>query len=346
MLKQLKLSIIVPVYNAEKYLQDCIEMLQSQPIHDFEIILVNDGSQDGSEQICKKYEQKAENIIYVYQENQGPSVARNTGLAYARGEYVAFCDSDDKVDENIYQVLLKNAWDNNADICLCDFYSERDGQPGGMPWEDETSMTRGEILQELIPSMIGNQKDFDDNTPLWGSVCRGIYKKRIIDEYQVKFPEDIRFAEDLVFSIRFLEHAQRAVILNQVLYYYTCNPDSIMNTHINYKPEMFQTRSQVLNYVSELLNSMNILENNKKRIAVTARAYFHEAVGNACRGLKKRGLSSVYREVKKIVNDNEVRNAYESFNKGSKKQTIVYQLIQNKCVALLVLYYCFRFKGE
>ena len=266
MLKQLKLSIIVPVYNAENYLQDCIEMLQSQPIHDYEIILVNDGSCDSSEQICKKFRNSAENIIYVSQENQGPSAARNTGLAHARGEYVAFCDADDKVDENIYSTLLKNVQANYADVCLCDFYSERDGQPGGIPWKDGACMERSEIMQELIPAMLGNKKDFEANTPFWGSVCRGVYKKAIIDEYQVEFPIDIRFAEDLIFSIRFLKHAKKAVIMNQVLYYYTYNPNSIMNTHINYKPEMFYTRLQVLSYIRELLEDMDILEENEKRI--------------------------------------------------------------------------------
>lgn len=346
MINQLKLSIIVPVYNAEEYLTDCINMLKNQPVDNFEVILVNDGSRDTSVQICKEYEKSAENIRYIYQNNQGPAVARNTGLLHAKGEYVAFCDSDDKVDENIYQILLRHAQDNDADVCLCDFYSERDGQPGGIPWGDKTCMKRDEILQELIPTMIGNQKDFAENTPLWGSVCRGVYRRSIIEKYQVEFPKDIRFAEDLIFSIRFLKHAKKAVIINQVLYYYTFNPNSIMNTHIDYKPEMFYTRLQVLDYIRELMKDMNILEENEKRISVTARAYFHEAVGNACRGLKKRGLNSVYQDVKKIVNNSEVKKAYESFTKGSKKQTIVYKMIQNKCVMLLVLYYSLRFKGE
>ncbi|MBR2008649.1 MAG: hypothetical protein IJ936_00835 [Peptococcaceae bacterium] len=91
---------------------------------------------------------------------------------------------------------------------------------------------------------------------------------------------------------------------------------------------------------------MNILEENEKRIAVTARAYFHETVGNACRGLKKRGLKLVYNDMKKIVSSHEVRKAFQSFNKGNAKQTIVYHMIQNNCILLLMMYYCLRFKGE
>ena len=104
--KLVKLSIIVPVYNAEHFLDKCIKSVQSQTLQDFELILINDGSKDNSLEICKKHSQEDSRIIVFNQENSGQSKARNVGLENANGEYVAFLDSDDWVDSDYYEKLV------------------------------------------------------------------------------------------------------------------------------------------------------------------------------------------------------------------------------------------------
>ena len=117
-----KVSIIVPVYNVEKYLKRCIDSLINQTLKDIEIIVVDDGSTDNSGQIIKKYQEKNSNIKYYKKENGGLSDARNYGMKYAQSEYIAFLDSDDFVDKTMYEKMYNKAIEDNADYVECDFY--------------------------------------------------------------------------------------------------------------------------------------------------------------------------------------------------------------------------------
>ena len=116
-----KLSVIVPVYNVEKYLSRCLTSLINQTLDNIEIIIVNDGSTDKSDEIIREYKKANNNIIYVTKENGGLSSARNFGLIYATGEYIAFLDSDDYVDRNIYKKMYEKAKETNSDYVECDF---------------------------------------------------------------------------------------------------------------------------------------------------------------------------------------------------------------------------------
>ena len=118
------ISIIVPVYNVESYLKRCIESILNQTFRDFELILVNDGSTDNSEIICKEYALKDERIKYFYQRNKGVSEARNKGIDNSSGEYIQFIDSDDYVDENFLEIVVNRFKRDNSDIVFIGFYNE------------------------------------------------------------------------------------------------------------------------------------------------------------------------------------------------------------------------------
>ena len=120
-----KVSVIVPIYNVEKYLEKCINSLLSQTLEDIQIILVNDGSKDNSGNIAKEYEQNnKDRVIYVEKENGGLSDARNYGLKYATGDFIAFLDSDDYIEKNAYEEMYNKAIEENADYVECDFIWE------------------------------------------------------------------------------------------------------------------------------------------------------------------------------------------------------------------------------
>ena len=119
-----KVSVIVPVYNVEKYIKKCLESLVNQTLRDIEIIVVNDGSQDKSKEIIAEYVRKYPNIVYVEKENGGLSDARNYGMKYAKGDYIAFVDSDDYVDTTMYEKMYNKAVEEKADYVECDFYWE------------------------------------------------------------------------------------------------------------------------------------------------------------------------------------------------------------------------------
>ena len=120
-----KVSVIVPIYNVEDYIEQCLETLVNQTLEEIEIILVNDGSKDNSEKIAKQYKEKYPNkITYLEKENGGLSDARNFGIPYAKGEYIAFLDSDDYVELIMYEEMYKIAKKEDSDIVECDFYWE------------------------------------------------------------------------------------------------------------------------------------------------------------------------------------------------------------------------------
>ena len=117
----LAISLVMPVYNVEKYLKRALESVQTQTFKNFELIIVNDGSTDGSKAIAESFCEKNENFILINQENQGPSVARNTGLKVCKGDYIGFMDSDDYLEPEFLESLYTAATENDADIACCNF---------------------------------------------------------------------------------------------------------------------------------------------------------------------------------------------------------------------------------
>ena len=120
----MKLSIIIPVYNTEKYLHRCVDSVLQQNMSDYELILVDDGSTDGSGKICDEYKEKDSRVKVIHTQNQGVSKARNTGLELSSGEYIGFVDADDYIDADMYEKLIEASIDSNADVCCCGYLQE------------------------------------------------------------------------------------------------------------------------------------------------------------------------------------------------------------------------------
>ena len=338
-----KISIVVPVYNAEKYLEKTLQALCGQTYHNVEIILINDGSKDGSWQICEKFANADERISCYDIPNGGPANARNVGISKATGTYIGFCDSDDLPDTSMYQTLVKYLEREHADIALCDIYSERDGRNFGFPWADNTVFERDSVLSNLMAKMIGNLSDNDKETPVWGSSVRCLFKREMIEKHSILFPTDIHFAEDLVFVLRYLSHAQRAVLCDKALYFYTCNEASIMNSFYSYKKDMFQARRALVRYVENIIDHVQAPE-LRNRLTVTERCYYHECIGNSCRKGPDRTKKMIKEEIREIVSDPAVRKVFKRFDAKDLKTRIKYSLIKHRCAGLLYVYYKRRFK--
>ena len=172
------ISVIIPVYNAEKYLLLCMESILGQSYSDLEVILVNDGSTDKSLEICKQYENNYENVVLINQHNHGVSNARNRGLEVAKGEYISFVDADDWLEERFYEHLLTIMLKYNADISMCD-YTEDDGMEGGVGQEGERCFQGHEAVRFVVRSMRGGP-------------CDKLYKRDVIGS--IRFNESIRIA--------------------------------------------------------------------------------------------------------------------------------------------------------
>lgn len=206
----MKYSVIIPVYNSEKTIKRCIESISLQNRPDVEIIVINDGSTDKTESICKALQTEHENIIYITKENGGVSSARNLGLSVATGEFVMFVDSDDYVDNNCFDTIDKYI-KSNADFYQFGFSIVANGLVKEVrsfseckintPSEKESFLSDGIVTRSI-------------NSP-----CAKIFKRKIINEQNLRFCEDLSVGEDLTFVFSFLLLAERLERLSDKIYF-------------------------------------------------------------------------------------------------------------------------------
>lgn len=206
-----KISIIVPVYNAEKYLSECIESILAQTFIDWELLLIDDGSTDNSHTICHQYASQDPRIIFSHKTNGGVSSARNMGLDNARGRWITFIDSDDWIDPDYLESLLK---DQSVDIAMCGFKFQYADSPS----------------QEQLPFQWSNDKIKDissymmmDWTVIWGCIVR----KDLFENNEIRFPESLKWCEDYHVIIRLLYFSQKTKSINKFPYNYRQHDESL-----------------------------------------------------------------------------------------------------------------------
>lgn len=206
-------SVIVPVYNVEKYLRKCVDSILSQTLEQIEVILVNDGSTDNSGHIIDEYANKDKRIRVMHKENGGQSSARNMGLDIAKGEYIGFIDSDDSIHNDMYENLYNAIENSKADLCVCgrESYSE-----------DGKSYYKKELEDELIDFESYSLQDYISKTLFYKhtvSGCNKIYKKDIIEKNNIRF-KYVSYvgSEDTLFNYEFLLHTSKIKSIDKIGY--------------------------------------------------------------------------------------------------------------------------------
>ena len=215
-----EVSIIVPVYQVEKYIAQCIESVLNQTFQDFELILVDDGSKDRSGIICDSYAAKDDRIIVIHTENRGAAAARNTGLDYAIGRYISFLDGDDYLDENMIARLHEVIEHSEYDMVVCDFLNLLPNEKDNFIIHLREQTVNGrEVLEHLK-----NEKSYG----VWTIVWNKIYKREILEN--LRFP-DGKYFEDEFFSNRLYLKSNHIHVIPDVLCYHRVLASSTMNTH-------------------------------------------------------------------------------------------------------------------
>jgi len=241
------ISVIVPVYNVERYLERCVESIRNQTYTNLEIILVDDGSPDQCPQICDAYAQKDNRIKVIHKQNGGLGLARNSGLEVATGSYVAFIDSDDWIQATHIETLYLAAIAAQADAAWgAHTVVSIDGKKAVRPTSLEMrTYEREEIRRKILLPLIGADGDFPQDVQVNASSCMNLYSMELIRSEQLAFVSE-RYAvgEDVFFNIDFCYHARRIVVTGEVGYYYFENVNSISR---KYDPNRFQ---RTLNYYS------------------------------------------------------------------------------------------------
>ena len=204
------ISIIIPIYNVEKYLSKCIESLVGQTYKDIEIILINDGSPDHCLSICEQYSKKDNRIIVIDQENKGVSAARNAGLKMAKGEYIGFVDPDDWIAPEMYESMHSAMKETNADLCICgyDYYDEHGKVDENRRYntkENET-ITQKDVIYR-----------FSDMPPtIRHGVVNKLFKNELLNGQM--FKEGLHSSEDVFFLNEYVQKIQNAVVVHQPYY--------------------------------------------------------------------------------------------------------------------------------
>ena len=209
-----KVSVIIPVYNCEKYIEECIESLINQTLQECEFIFVNDGSKDKSEEIIKKYADKDERITLINQKNSGVSVARNVGIKKAVGEYIGFVDADDYVESDYYEKLYNTAKNNNCSIVVCNWKSQINGKENklSLPFEKDKILNKSYIEEKIYPFLIENDS--------FNSVCNKLFNSNLIKENKVEFPVGIELGEDGAFNVQAFTYCKDSYYIDYCGYNY------------------------------------------------------------------------------------------------------------------------------
>lgn len=244
------ISVIVPVYNVEKYLRQCVESLLAQTYPDLEIILVDDGSKDGCGAVCDEYAARYDHVLAVHKENAGLGMARNTGLDHASGDYVVFVDSDDYAEPGMVEVLYRGLTENGVDMCKAGFRRFVNEDETKFIRKYENQVFAGEqAKKEFLPRLIGSRPDKKDSIEMcvWGS----IYSMAPIRNHGLRFPSERELiSEDIIFNIDYLQHANGACVIEDVVYDYRITPGSLTK---RYRPDRFEACRHFYLHVKQTL---------------------------------------------------------------------------------------------
>jgi len=240
-----KVSIIVPVYNTEKYIEKCLKSLLNQTLKDIEIIVIDDGSTDNSKNIIKNFTEKDSRFKYWYKENGGQATARNLGISKASGEYIAFIDSDDYVDKSMCKEMYECAINNNSDIVSADYYL------------DYGSSCEYIVVGDSVNSF--SQKDYIFSG---AGPCNKLYKKSFLIENDFKFPEGIIY-EDYAVIPALVKFNPTVSYINKGFLYYVQNESSTMRSE-SYKKkfeDIFEANEILYNLLkdTEFKNELEFL---------------------------------------------------------------------------------------
>lgn len=216
--KKIAVSIVVPVYNAAPYLRKCLDSVVNQTLRNVEIIFIDDGSTDGSSEICKEYAAKDNRVVYYKKENEGLAAARQDGIERANGEYVGFVDSDDWLELNMYERMYEEALKETADIVFCNCFFN-DSETDRIHLEPGVYDRKG-IQEKILPRSLSGISPKGSNSVIRWSNCLRIYKLALIKENGISFGRNFRRSQDLQLTFETTLHAQKYVSLNNEYLYH------------------------------------------------------------------------------------------------------------------------------
>lgn len=325
------ISIIVPVYNVEKYIDECIQSLLRQTYRNIEIILVDDGSVDRSGELCDYYAGIDQRVVVIHKDNEGLGLARNSGLDIARGEFVTFIDSDDKADENLVELLIGGIIESNCDTGIGGF--KRILEDNSVEYEEkykECCYAGKDVYDILFARMLGSAPDKHDAIRM--SVWNAMYSMKIISDNNIRFPSEREFiSEDIIWDSVYYKYAQRVKITDSTAYCYRMTAGSLTQA---YRKDKF---AKICHLYIEMCNRVG---NDREKRCRLQRQLFVNL--RSCIRQEKKDISHndtcIYKERLKMMINNEVIQCVVNEYPVTKlmlKQRIFVLLIKFKMVNMI-----------
>lgn len=324
------ISIIVPVYNVQRYLQKCIYSILNQNYKDIEIILVDDGSTDNSGKMCNNYQIQYSNVRSFHKENTGLGLTRNYGLKYANGDFVMFVDSDDYLKENCVTELVQFVINNNVDTVIGGY--TRVDNNGKILFEEkyqENIYHRQEVKNNCFTRMLGNLYKSNDNIKM--SVWNCLYSMDLIIKNQICFPSERKYiSEDLIWDSEYFKYATKVAISNSVAYFYRYNPSSLTNS---YNKERFPLSIDLYNYINNFIIKSGLPEEAHIRFQKSFFIYIRLCIEQE--GLRRFRVAIPM--LRKICNNKKVEHVVKTYSVsklGIKERIFLYFLKYKKVYCL------------
>ena len=337
MKEQPQVSIIVPVYNVENYIERCLNSLVNQTFKDIEIITINDGSTDKSLELLNKYAKEDIRISVIDLGDEGVSYCRNLGIEKANGKYIMFVDSDDWIDSSMVEVMYKKAEENKLDLVMCSYIREFKDHSKEKIFNlpEEIIYKEDKVKNELLRKLVGPVKEELSNPEMLdalGTVWGKLYRADILKENKLKFVDlnEIGSAEDTLFNIFTFNYLSKVMFLNKPMYHYwRDNPKSVTS---QYNPKLKEQRKVFFKYISDFIKENNFEQvfeealNNRICTSVLGLGLIECSKNNKISGINK------IKNIKKIINEEYIRNAYKNLELKyfSIHWRIFYFFIKNK----------------
>ena len=346
MSSEVLLSVIVPVYNGEAYIDRAMEGILSQTLQALEVVAVNDGSKDGSLEKLREWEKKDSRVRVIDQENKGVSTARNVAMDAAIGTYITFLDIDDYLETDAYEKLIAELEEKQAQAALCSFFSESETEKEEvlLPWKTGTVLGKTEIWDQLIPWMIKVYPEDGIGCNIYGAVWRLCVKRQAWQESGATFDKTLAIAEDFDFCIRLYNKLDCIVIVTDPLYHYIRWDNTTLSV---YRKNQFQEGIANQLRLKAFLEQVGKYEQLKRRFVGS---YVDVCIGSLVNFVRPGAppKRQVLKELREVIDKIAEDGIYEELELVplTKNQKLVLKLIKWKQVRLILLFTKLRQKKK
>lgn len=316
-----QISVIMPVYNVEKYLERTVESVLNQSFQDLELILVEDGATDTSAQLCDAFAQKDSRVKVLHKKNEGASIARNKAMELVQSKYIYFMDADDYIEKSMLEEMYNMMETNQLDLVVCGFYFETEGKN-----------KEGEIQVEHCPidyetCIFNNKEEFKKKfVDLWDksllyNIWNKLFRTDLLKEHRIRYMES-RLGEDVRFIMDYLLYCNKVGIQKEKYYHYIREREGSLTT--SYVPNLFEFREEEYRYMKNFFQEYGI--QTPEAMEYVARRYIERVLGcveNIFHDLECKGMRARVAYMKRIIRHPSTQEALKSIVPTSKKVRIM-----------------------